>query len=312
MKILIADDDAVSRMMMRRMLVQAGYEVSTVSNGTEAVAALMEEDGPRMLLLDWMMPGLDGPEVCRAIRTGTRVAYIYITLLTSKDSKEDLVKGLEAGADDYLTKPCNQEELRARLRTGQRILQLEDILVNAREEMRQKAMYDALTGLLNRGSILHGLTELVDEAAEGKREFAVLMCDVDHFKSVNDTHGHPVGDEVLRAMANRLKDAIRGADAVGRFGGEEFLIVLKGCKRMALTEVADFVCRAVSVEPVMTSVGPLRVTISAGVLFVSQQEGELGVDRILSKVDTALYQAKAGGRNQARVASFEMEWAEVA
>lgn len=304
MKILIADDDAVSRTLMKRLLVQCGYEVSTVSNGSEVVERLMEPDGPRLLLLDWMMPGLDGPEVCRAIRTEARLAYIYITLLTSKNSKEDLVAGLEAGADDYLTKPCNLEELKARLRTGMRILQLEDILVSAREEMRRKAMYDALTGLLNRGAIVHDLNVLVGEAVAGDKEFAVLLCDVDHFKRVNDTYGHPVGDEVLREIAARLKGAVRGADEVGRFGGEEFLVILKGCKRKALGEVAEFVCRAVGSQPVMTSAGPLRVSISAGVGFVGQSEGRLGAERILAKVDAALYEAKAAGRNRGVLASL--------
>ena len=146
MRILIADDEPTSLMMMGRMLRQSGYEVSTACHGMEVVESVREDDGPRLLLLDWMMPQLSGPEVCQAIRTGAGKSYVYIILLTARDTKDDLVKGLEAGADDYLTKPCHPEELRARLRTGQRVLHLEDRLVEARNQMQVRATYDALTG----------------------------------------------------------------------------------------------------------------------------------------------------------------------
>jgi two-component system cell cycle response regulator len=178
-KILVADDDAVSRSVMRRMLVQSGYDVTLASDGEEAVHLLTQEDGPRLVLLDWMMPGLDGPAVCRAVRTSTRLAYIYITLLTSRESKEDLVAGLEAGADDYLTTPCNTGELKARLRTGERILHLEDNLVQAREDMRFKATHDALTHLLDRGAILNDFGLVVDSALVTPRDFSTILCDVD-------------------------------------------------------------------------------------------------------------------------------------
>src|SRR6267378_148013 len=182
--------------MMERMLQHSGYEVITVEDGRQAAHELSKVDGPRLALIDWMMPELDGPGVCREVRSRHGDSYVYILLLTSKQSSEDVVMGLEAGADDYLTKPCHPAELKARLHTGQRILQLEDKLVEAREEMRFKATHDALTSLFNRGVIMDLLSR---ELARTRREngcTTILLADLDHFKQVNDTHGHVVGDEV--------------------------------------------------------------------------------------------------------------------
>jgi PleD family two-component response regulator len=215
--------------MKERMLRQAGYEVIMAHDGREAVQRLLSHDGPRLALLDWMMPGLDGPGVCLEVRSSRERAYTYITLLTSKDAKEDLIAGLEAGADDYLTKPCDAQELKARLRTGQRILRLEDSLIEAREEMRIKATHDSLTSLWNRGAILARVKAEIDRAQWERTRLSLLLCDVDHFKQINDAYGHPAGDAVLKEMALRLRSAVRSEDAVGRYGGEEFLILLTDC-----------------------------------------------------------------------------------
>jgi diguanylate cyclase (GGDEF)-like protein len=303
-KILVADDDAVSRSMMRRMLIQSGYEVTTATNGAEALAVLTQPDCPRLVLLDWMMPELDGPEVCKAIRTNTQRAYTYTILLTSKESKEDLIAGLRAGADDYLTKPCNQEELKARLRTGQRILQLEDCLVEAREEMRFKATHDALTLLLDRGAILHHLNASLEEAAKSGREFSIILCDVDHFKSVNDSYGHPVGDEVLKEIARRFRASVRDHDYVGRYGGEEFLIILNRCGVANLAVQAERICKSIKATPIITATGPLRVSVSAGALGVGGGCGKSSPEQVLKQVDDALYRAKHNGRDQAVVLSL--------
>ena len=305
MKILIADDDAVSRSMMRRLLTQCGYEVDTASNGIEAVQFVSKEEGPRLLLLDWMMPELDGPEVCRAIRAGSRRAYIYIMLLTSKDSKEDLIEGLEAGADDFLTKPCNLQELRARLRTGERILQLEDILVTAREEMRYRATHDGMTNLLNRTSVIQSLREQVQKLPGTEEEFAAVICDVDHFKKINDTYGHPVGDEVLCEIARRLKHSVRIADAVGRFGGEEFLLILMRCTADYMPDLCGAICESIQSTPVLTTAGALHVTISVGAVHVGMAHTEKSVEVVLQTVDFALYEAKTAGRNRFVITSFD-------
>ena len=234
MKILVADDDPISLRLMERTLQNDGYEVITAKNGLQAAQVLSSPGGPRLALIDWMMPELDGPGVCREMRSRHDDAYVYILLLTSKQSSEDVVGGLEAGADDYLTKPCHPAELKARLHTGRRVLQLEDKLVEGREEMRFKATHDALTLLWNRGGILALLRSELSRSAREKTPVSLLICDIDHFKQINDLYGHPVGDEVLQQVSTRLQDMVRPHDCVGRYGGEEFLVVLGGCNEANL------------------------------------------------------------------------------
>lgn len=297
MKILVADDDAVSRMIMERMLRQIGYEVTAAENGRDAVEKLLENDGPRLALLDWMMPELDGPQVCHQLRTMHGHRYIYLILLTSKDSREDLVAGLDAGADDYLIKPCNPAELKARLRTGERILRLEDTLVAAREDMRFRATHDALTSLWNRGRIL----EFLHSALHSSESTAILLCDIDHFKRINDVHGHLAGDAVLREVAARLRAAVRADDAIGRYGGEEFLIVLNGCDARRLPERAEQIRRAVS-EGGSIMDGVAGISVSIGAIALGGDNIPMPVEAILSLTDTALYHAKGTGRNRVVIA----------
>jgi len=296
LKILVADDDAFSRLLIEKTVVRLGYEVLSVHNGRQAVEELQRREGPRLALLDWVMPELDGPGVCREIRKEGDHGYIYVLLLTSKESKEDIVAGLQSGADDYLTKPFDAGELQARLRTGERILRLEDSLVEAREQMRFKATYDPLTGLLNRGVILDLLRRELSRTRREDGCTTVLMGDVDHFKSINDTRGHPVGDEVLREIARRILASVRSYDFVGRYGGEEFLIVLSNCDTSSSLSRAEEIRRAIASGPVQSAQGPIPVTMSLGVLS-SSDWGPRPVEEILGEVDAALYKAKAAGRN---------------
>jgi len=297
-KILIADDDPVSRRLMERTLQKSGYDVVTAENGTQALEELSKEDGPRLALLDWMMPELDGLEVCRRVRARRGQPYIYITMLTSKLSNDDVVAGLEAGSDDYLTKPCNPEELKARLRTGQRVLRLEDTLVKSGEEMRYKATHDALTGLWNQGAVLALLRKELSRSEEECVPFSVLLCDVDHFKQVNDVHGHLVGNDVLMQIAARLQDAVRSGDSVGRYGGEEFLILLTGCAGANLRDRAEKVRESAERSPFPTDGGSLSISLSVGSLSVDGRTAALPIEAILKKVDDALYIAKSTGRNR--------------
>jgi diguanylate cyclase (GGDEF)-like protein len=298
MRILIADDDGISRAMMGMMLRQMGYEVVSAVNGRDALEKLLDADGPRLALLDWMMPEMDGPEVCRKIRAANGQLYVYLILLTSKDTPEALVEGLDAGADEYLTKPCNSDELKARLRTGERILHLEDKLVSAREEMRFKATHDALTSLWNRGRIL----EALDEALIQMDSIAVLMCDIDHFKAINDAHGHLVGDAVLRELAVRLRSGVRANDLIGRFGGEEFLIVLHGCAPSRLQERAEQLRRSASEGSVTTDAGEVSFTVSIGAVAVNREDIFTPAETVLNLADAALYQAKREGRDRVVIA----------
>jgi diguanylate cyclase (GGDEF)-like protein len=297
-KILVADDDPLSLRMMERMLQHSGYEVITVEDGRQAAHELSKADGPRLALIDWMMPELDGPGVCREVRSRHGDSYVYILLLTSKQSSEDVVMGLEAGADDYLTKPCHPAELKARLHTGQRILQLEDKLVEAREEMRFKATHDALTSLWNRGAILALLRSELSRSTREHSPVSLLLCDVDHFKQINDVHGHLVGDEVLQEVSTRLFDAVRSHDAVGRYGGEEFIVVLSGCNGDDLKERAEQVRRAISDFPFSTTQGPISVSLSVGAITIENWDKSLPIEALLKQADAALYGAKASGRDR--------------
>jgi diguanylate cyclase (GGDEF)-like protein len=306
LKILIADDEALSRRLLEKTLERAGYEVVAVENGRAAVRQLCQTDGPRLALLDWVMPELDGPGVCREVRRQQDDSYVYMVLLTSKESKEDVVAGLESGADDYLTKPFNVDELKARLRTGERILHLEGRLVEAREMMRFKATHDALTSIWNRGVIMDLLGR---ELMRSQRESGctiVLLGDVDHFKSVNDTHGHLVGDEVLQEIARRLLLSIRSYDFVGRYGGEEFLLVLNNCKPQFAEARAEEIRKIVGSRPIQTLAGPVNITMSFGLLR-SDMWGVRPVEELMHEVDAALYAAKAGGRNCVRIAKPPVE-----
>jgi diguanylate cyclase (GGDEF)-like protein len=222
-------------------------------------------------------------------------------LLTSKESSEDKVAGLQAGADDYLTKPFHAEELKARLRTGLRILHLEDRLVEAREEMRFKATHDALTGLWNRGVIIELLDGELTRARRERKCTAILLCDIDHFKIVNDTYGHPVGDEVLREVARRLQGAVRSYDFVGRYGGEEFLIILNNCDPSSAVARAEQMREAIAKREIVTDSGPLRLTMSFGLLRSVDWVAMLAAE-YLAETDAALYAAKTAGRNCVRVA----------
>jgi diguanylate cyclase (GGDEF)-like protein len=298
LKILVADDDLVSLRMMQHTLQRGGYEVVCAKNGREAVEALAQERGPRLALIDWMMPELDGLGVCREVRSRQDQRYVYILLLTAKQSSEDVVNGLKAGADDYMTKPCQPAELEARLHTGRRILQLEDKLVEAHEAMQFKANHDGLTALWNRSAILALLRGELSRSVRDGSPMSVLLCDIDHFKQINDTHGHAVGDEVLREVSSRLVDAVRAHDAVGRYGGEEFLILLSGCGSENLKGRAEHVRQRIGGTVFPTSAGRLTVSISVGGTTVERWDPRVAMEEYLRQADEALYKAKAEGRDR--------------
>jgi two-component system cell cycle response regulator len=296
MKVLAAEDNPVFQSMLRSMLTKWGYEAVIARDGNEAWRALQAEDGPRLAILDWMMPGIDGVEICRRVRAAPREPYLYILLLTARTESQDLVAGMEAGADDYLTKPFIAHELRVRLRAGQRILDLQQELVVAREELRVQATHDNLTGLLNRGSILEILqTELV-RASRDRQPVSVLMADVDRFKLINDTRGHQAGDVVLRDTAARMKSAMRRYDSVGRYGGEEFLMVLPGCDGDGAAAQAERIREAIAREPYMAAGKSIAATASIGFSW-RPKPGVDDAEALIREADVALYMAKAQGRN---------------
>jgi two-component system, cell cycle response regulator len=290
MRILIADDDEVSRCKLEALLSKWGYEVISVADGTSAWEALQHENSPRLTILDWMMPGLDGSEICRQLRQSSKGAYVYVLLLTSRVGKEDIVAGLEAGADDYLGKPFDTQELKVRLRAGQRIIDLE-------EALRVQATHDALTGAWNHGAIIDMLQlELVRAEREGTSTGAVLV-DLDHFKRVNDMYGHLTGDAVLQEAAQRMTRVLRRSDVLGRYGGEEFLVLLPRCAAADAQALAERLRRCIACDPVATSMGEVSLTISLGVTATGKGE-RIRVAAVLQRADEALYQAKREGRNR--------------
>lgn len=296
-RILIAEDDPVSRRLLQAFLVKWNYRVEVAADGLEALRMLEAEGAPPLAVLDWMMPGMEGPEICRRVRQLTGRPYTYILLLTARNLKGDLLRGLAFGADDYLTKPFDASELRARLHVGLRILDLQGELIAARESLRFKATYDALTGLSNRGVILDALErEHARQAREGG-SFGVILADLDHFKSVNDTYGHLAGDEVLRESARRMRSCMRTYDVAGRYGGEEFLIAVPSSDRASTLALAERIRLALAAEPVRFENREIPVTASFGVVACANAQLS-EVSTLLRHADEALYRAKAEGRNR--------------
>jgi diguanylate cyclase (GGDEF)-like protein len=301
LRVLVAEDNPVFQTMLRSILSKWEYDAVTVRDGEEAWKILQSDDSPQLAILDWMMPGLDGPEVCRRVRQAKREPYVYIVLLTARTESRDLVEGMDAGADDYLTKPFRNHELRVRLRAGRRILDLQEELVQAREALREQATHDALTGLHNRGAILDILRNELARSGRQGQPLAVLLADLDRFKLVNDTYGHFAGDAVLRQSAQRMKSALRRYDSVGRYGGEEFLMVLPGCEGATACDQAQRVREAVAATAMDSDSHRLQVTCSIGVACRGKPAPE-DADGLVREADTALYVAKNLGRNQ--VAAF--------
>ncbi len=301
--VLIAEDDPIFRRILESWLQKWNYRVTSVENGLDAWSALQQNDSPQMAILDWMMPGLDGVELCRRIRRHEAGLYRYVLLLTAKGSKEDVVAGLEAGADDYLTKPFDVNELRARVRAGKRILELQGALLKVQTELQFESAHDQLTGLWNRGAIMGLLQRETLRSARIGETLGVMMADIDHFKEINDNHGHQTGDTVLREVARRMLASVRNYDFVGRYGGEEFLIVLAECTPADLEITAERMRAYVSGKPVETDAGPVRVTVSIG-LMAGHAAGAslLRWDELLRAADGALYSAKANGRNRVECA----------
>jgi diguanylate cyclase (GGDEF)-like protein len=297
MKILVAEDDLVTRRMLEAYLMKWGYEVVMVADGQQAWQILQRENAPRLALLDWMMPEMDGMSVCREARRLNLQPYIYLILLTSRKYQEDVIAGLEAGADEYLTKPFDPVELRARLRTGARIVELQDSLIQAREALREQAMHDALTQLYNRRATMDILVSELSRASRDLKPLTVMMVDIDHFKSINDRFGHPAGDAVLCEVARRLRSSMRAYDTLGRFGGEEFLVVAPGCDASPCRAQAERLRDIVSSQPIMVKDLSINVTVSVGVATLRGPKPQ-DLEAMLSVADKALYLAKEGGRNR--------------
>jgi two-component system, cell cycle response regulator len=295
MRVLVADDDPTSRLVLQRTMVKWGYEVIAVRDGDEAWEELRKPDAPTLLVLDWEMPGIDGTDLCRRIRAGESGHPHYIILLTARTSTEALVAGLEAGANDYVRKPFDSAELRARVDVGRRFVELYDQLLATQRALEHQARTDSLTQIMNRGAILARLSE---ENVRSRRQGSTLalgIMDIDHFKVVNDTCGHAAGDQVLREVVRRLTVAFRPYDGLGRVGGEEFLILIPGAVREDARAILERMRQVACATPIDYGERRITVTVSLG---GTTTRGDEAVDEVLIRADEALYRAKELGRNR--------------
>jgi two-component system cell cycle response regulator len=297
MRILIAEDEPLQRLLLETVLTELGHEVILTKNGHEALAVLDREEPARLAILDWMMPGIDGVQICRRIRAQPTRPYVYILLLTSRNQRRDLIEAFDAGVDDYLPKPVEPVELKARLRAGIRILELEERLVAANETLRLQGMHDSLTGLLNRAAIVDVLQRELARSLRENTPVGVVLIDVDYFKKINDNFGHAEGDVVLQEISRKMRSSVRVYDSVGRYGGEEFLIVLPGCNTEETRERAERIRDTINKQG-MGKFGQ-TTSVSVGATAASKSEDYQHVLRI---ADAALYRAKWRGRNRVEIA----------
>jgi two-component system cell cycle response regulator len=296
LKVLIADDDPLLCQLLGGVLLAAGYEVITASNGLEAWEILQRER-VRMLLVDWMMPGLDGPELIGRIRRAGLPGYTYVILLTARSRRRDVVAGLRSGADDYVTKPFRQEELLARMGVGARILALETGLSASLAREEALSSLDSLTGLPNRRALCARALAELSRAERARTSVGIIMMDIDHFKEINDRFGHAAGDDALRQVAAALQKNKRDYDFPGRWGGEEFLIIVPGASLAQAAVVAERVRASVEmVELQGTGAGELRSSL--GVAAASPALRPIGFEELVQQADDAMYLAKATGRNR--------------
>jgi diguanylate cyclase (GGDEF)-like protein len=301
MKILIVEDELIFRRMVKKYLLEAGHDIVEAEDGQSAWE-LFQHEPFQLVITDWMMPRLSGPELVQKIRTSGQKNYTYIIMLTAMDDKDNVVLGLESGADEYLTKPFNSRELIARVASGMRILRLEEQLMQAHQQMKILAMRDGLTGLLNRRAIEEYAEAEFNLTIRKDRVLSVIMLDIDYFKSVNDRFGHKFGDHALQQVTKILKADLRNYDRVGRWGGEEFILILPDTQLKDAATVAERVrARTAEMKISLENEETFSVHISLGVASTAGQFSSL--TKLIDAADQALYQAKQTGRN--RVCIFE-------
>jgi diguanylate cyclase (GGDEF)-like protein len=302
-RVLVADDDPSARRRLVNTLVSWGYAPVEVPSGVAALAALTRPKAPRLGIVDWEMPGLNGIEVCRLIRGLPNAPYTYLLLMTAHTGQRRLVEAMNAGADDYVHKPFDEQELEVRLRAGRRIVQLQEQLLEAQVVLKERAIIDPLTAVKNRGALVDALAREATRCTRSNAMLCVVMLDVDHFKAVNDRHGHSTGDAVLRAVAKTAGPLVRGYDTFGRYGGEEFMVIAPECNVDQGVALAERLRVAISRQVVHSANGPVRVTVSLGVAAATC--AGTSVESIVEAADRALYRAKAAGRNCVKFGSVE-------
>jgi two-component system cell cycle response regulator len=310
MKILVAEDNRLFRRLLEVNLVAWGHEMVICDDGEQAWQHLKRSGGPRVAVLDWDMPKMQGVEVCRRLRSLKDHHYVYVILLTAKSGKAALLEGLDSGADDYIVKPYDPVELKVRLRAATRIVELQKDLLEALGRAESRAKHDELTGIWNRSAVLEALEKELERSKRQSTTLGVVMVDIDHFKKINDDHGHVAGDRILRKIAISISQSLRLYDSVGRYGGDEFLAILPNCGLPQAFKLAERVREGVSANAYQLNGQPIVCTVSIGVAAVSKSE-QVELSSVLRSADQALYEAKDRGRNCTAAQSLASQELEV-
>jgi|Deesub1362B_J571_1020462.scaffolds.fasta_scaffold00001_399 diguanylate cyclase (GGDEF)-like protein len=297
--VLVAEDEPISQRIIAKNLSDWGYEPIVVSDGRKALSVFRQQRIP-IVLLDWMMPGLSGPELARQIREidQKKRKYTYIILVTSRDKIQDISAGFAAGVDDYITKPFHPLELKSRLQAGMRIISLERQLLNYQKKLEKLATTDSLLRIKTRRQILAELNSELARAEREQQNVGLILVDIDHFKKINDTYGHPAGDKVLKKIARQLKKNIRQYDQIGRYGGDELIIILPNCGLSEVSSISQRLCQSVAKLKIpLENKITIQPTLSGGATS-SEAFTRASPQSLINACDKALYQAKARGRNQ--------------
>jgi diguanylate cyclase (GGDEF)-like protein len=303
-RVLVADDSPVARKLIENALPPDRFRILFAKTGHEALA-LFAEHSPGVVITDWLMPDLTGIELCGRLRTAFRDRFIYIILLTGVSEKSDVVKGLQAGADDYLTKPFHRDELLARTEVGKRIVELHREIETKNRLLEQLALTDDLTGLPNRRAIEQWGTRQLSGAVRHNFAFSAVLADLDQFKSINDIYGHDAGDIVLKRFAAILKANTRQSDICGRIGGDEFLLVVTHAELGGVQVAVERIRHQIEAERFTFGNRTVGVTASFGIAtFRCGEAPDFG--RLVGQADVVLYSAKRLGRNRVKIVPMEV------
>ena len=301
MKFLVVEDDAISRLILKKTLEKQGYKIILAENGKKGWEIFQKEkENIYLIIVDWIMPEMDGLKLCKKIRASNLNHYVYIIFLSAKGEKKDIITGLEAGADDYLTKPFEPLELLSRIKVGLRIIALEQRLKEINQKLQFLAITDGLTGILNRRAILERLKEEIHRAKRENYTLAIIMADIDHFKKINDEYGHLIGDKILIEIAKRLKSHLRPYDHLGRYGGEEFLIIISKIDKEKAIKASERLRKCICENVFKIDNQRLNISISLGVTCIKSSldiKMENLIEKSIKTADNALYKAKEKGRN---------------
>jgi two-component system, cell cycle response regulator len=294
--VLIAENDSATRLRLRSALDERFFDITLANDGSAVWAALDREDPPKVYLLDWEIPGFDVLEFCRKLREASPAYYPYLLILAPAQNRHEVALALQAGADDYLATPFAEEDLQAHLHVAARIIERQDNLINTWEESRLQAMKDTLTGLWSRAAFLELFERELNRAARAESQTGLMFLDLDHFKTINDSHGHLVGDLVLKEFARCLTVHVRSYDFAGRFGGDEFCVALPDSNREQLCMRAEAIREGIATDCVRVAEGMIPLTVSIGATVVPPFSQDVTAFPFVI-ADLALYKAKASGRN---------------